>query len=82
MNIKINEREYRLVPDIKLGIMMRMQKDPENPDNISAFLNAVLKPSPTEEEIEEFKMSDFIAISEQFAEAQKNLQTNFKKKLS
>jgi hypothetical protein len=80
--ITINNIEYEINTNVKLGIQRRLREDPENLDNLYEFVMDVLKPSPSIEELEEMGNDDIGDIMEEFEKVQKKKSTDFKKKLS
>lgn len=86
--IEINDKEYEINLDLKMGtesLMAKIYNDPENPKNMK-YLRMVLKdlliPTPTDSELFNFRRSDRDRVFELFAKEMEEISTDFKKKRS
>ena len=86
--IEINGKEYEVNEDLKWGteqLMNRIQKDPQGP-NVERYIKAILKdiliPDPTNKEMFNFRKSDIERIFKEYTKDVKDVNTDFKKKLS
>jgi len=82
MDIAINGKKFILNDDVRLGILIQVDKDPNNLDTIFAFFREILIPSPTNKEIENFRQSDMNKIFAKWKELQDEQVSETKKKLS
>lgn len=82
MDIEINGKEYSFNNDIRFGVLIKIQEDPENLKHMQVFLKEILLPTPTKKEVYNFRESDLINISQKFEEFQKRKTAEAKKKLS
>ena len=80
--IVINDIEYEINTNVKLGIQRRLREEPENLDNLYKFIQNVLSPSPSLDELDEMGNDDIGDIMKEFERIQKKKNTDFKKKLS
>ncbi|MHA1795229.1 MAG: hypothetical protein ACTSUK_03895 [Promethearchaeota archaeon] len=79
--MEINGKKYEISTEISLGILYKLYKNPSMED-INAFLKQVLKPTPSQEEIEEITIDQFMEISSKFQEKLQKRMVSLKKKLS
>ena len=84
----INGKEYKINMDLKWGtqkLMKKINDDPKNLENLR-FLEIIVKdiliPPPTGKELFNFRNSDIERIFEEFADDNKEVNADFKKKLS
>ena len=80
--MKINGKEYEINTNIKLGVQRRLKEHPEIFQHTVDFLQNVLIPMPSNDEIDEMGTDDVGDIIVEFERAQKTKNTEFKKKLS
>lgn len=86
--IKINNKEYKLNRDIRLGtekLIAKIMRDEENPKNVT-YMEYILKdlliPTPTTKELDIFRRSDRERIFEAFSDEVEETNKDFKKKRS
>jgi len=82
MEIEINGKKFTINDDPRFGIMELMQKAPENPQYVRLFIKEILLPTPTAEEIFNFRKSDVINIIKIFQEADSEEAIEIQKKHS
>ena len=81
MKIEINGKVFSINNDPRFGVMELMQKSPENPKYLRMFIKEILVPTPTAQEIFNFRKSDMVKIVEAFHKAEEEESNEFKKKL-
>ena len=82
MDITINGKKFIFNDDVRLGVLMQLQKDPESMDTLFLFFKEVLVPSPTTKELDNFRQSDMERIFEKWGVLQNEKIIETKKKLS
>lgn len=85
MKITINNKEYKINTDISWGLYKRIANLENNPKDFIAVdegMKQILIPTPSNQDINNFKKSDIEHIFEKFAEAEKEESIEFKKKRS
>jgi hypothetical protein len=82
MNIQVKGKKYTLDPNIKFGLFKKMMNEEGDPLVLQEIIQAILKPMPEEEDIDEWDFKDIQRIMKRFGEAQKEFMIDFKKKLS
>ena len=86
--VEINGKNYKINMDLKWGtqkLMKKINDDPKNLENLrylEVIVKDILIPSPTAKEIFNFRNSDIERIFEEFADDNKGVNVDFKKKLS
>lgn len=80
--MKINGKEYKINADIEFGLMEDMTKKGDDPEVMKKAFKKILVPAPTVAEMRKFKQSDIFRFMKEFQNAQKKMNTEFKKKLS
>jgi hypothetical protein len=80
--ISINGKEYEITADIPFGLMEEMAIMGEDFSVMRKAFKEIMTPSPTDEEITNFRQSHVFLIMDLFAKEQKRLSIEFKKKLS
>ena len=86
--VVINEKEYKINDDIRLGtekLMGKIRNEPKNPKNpkyLEMILKDILIPSPTSSEVFYFRISDIERIFNEFDKSVNKIDSDFKKKLS
>ncbi|MHA1211018.1 MAG: hypothetical protein ACTSSH_01025 [Candidatus Heimdallarchaeota archaeon] len=80
--IEINGVNYKVKSSIKFGILRRVMEEPDNISNQIEFIQNILSPSPTNDEIDEFMDDDIMAITEIYHKLQTEKSIETKKKLS
>ena len=82
MKLKINEKEYEVLSSIKFGIIRRTMENPNDIKNQLDFIQNVLKPSPSIEEIDEMMDDEIVMIMRSYFDLQDKKTVDFKKKRS
>ena len=82
MEIEINGKKFEINEDPRFGIMELMQKAPEEPKYIRLFIKEILLPTPSAEEIFNFRKSDIVKIIKTFQEAEEEETVEIRKKHS
>ncbi|KKN18361.1 hypothetical protein LCGC14_0956530 [marine sediment metagenome] len=83
MDIKINGKEYRFNPDVRLGILELAENvEKIHMKQIKMILKEILRPSPNAKEYFNIKKSQLIEIMEQYGEFMEQESSEIKKKRS
>jgi len=80
--MKINGKEYEINLDVKFGIIRKSLKYPNDPEIMVDFIKGVLKPSPSDDEIDEMSYSQISEIGLEVQDFFESKQSENKKKLS
>jgi len=82
MEIEINGKIYRINSDVKFGIMELLDENPEDVKVIKMIIKDILIPTPSNEDMFDFRKSDIERIFIAFSNQQEEENKTFKKKLS
>lgn len=80
--IEINGKNYTFNLNIKWGIFKKLNLNSEDPEVIEEGLKNILRPIPSEVELNEIGFLDIMNIMEMFGQEMQKKQTDYKKKLS
>lgn len=80
--MKINEKEYEIITNIKWKYKKLLQKEDLTSDDIEMFLKQITKPKLTQKVIDELTDDDMFEIIFMFHKLEKKKNIGFKKKLS
>lgn len=81
--MKINGKDYEITTkNIKVGLMKRYRRGELEEDELDNFIQKILEPSPTVEEIDEFSYDSLLEVYGRFGQKIKEKQAEIRKKFS
>lgn len=86
--IEVNEKKYEINIDTKLGtekLMSKIMSNPDNPKNVGymvIILRDILVPTPSNNELSDFRRSDREKVFQAFADKMNNANSDLKQKRS
>jgi hypothetical protein len=81
-SIIINGNKYEINGDVLMDVVERYQDNPEDSGLRREFTDDVLIPKITDEDYKTIRITKMFEITEKLLKMQKELETEFKKKLS
>lgn len=81
--MKINGKDYEITTKkIKVGLMKRYRQGELKENELDNFIQKILEPSPTVEEIDEFSYDDLLEVYGRFGQKIQERQAEIRKKFS
>lgn len=78
--MEINGKEYEIRIDVPFGVIRKLNKQ-QSDDDLVEILQKLLKPTPSEKEIDAFPFNKINEIFAQFAIELREAQSDIKKKV-